>query len=422
MKFRLYQGDCLDVMRESLSADSVDTVITDPPYGLSKQPDIAEVMQHWIDGDDYKHRGSGFMGKSWDSFVPGPSVWKEVLRVLKPGGFALVFAGTRTQGLMEMALRFAGFEIRDTVMWVYGSGFPKSLDISKAIDKAAGHSEKRGKGSPVDRNALDFGDSTGKAKNGLTSDYGPKKPPATEQAQRWEGWGTALKPAYEPIIVAMKPLDGTYAQNALNHGVAGLNIDGGRISYQSEEDRQSATPQEKCTSGTSERIGAKPSVENTDRQGFERPEQKGRWPANIIHDGSEEVTELFPQTGGRDKRGRCKGTRASGFVDVGSDSGSSEPNASVYGNSGSAARFFYCAKASKRERGTGNRHPTVKPLALMEYLCKLTSTPAAGTILDPFMGSGTTGLAALKTKRPFIGIEQSEEYVAIARQRLQDGV
>lgn len=182
----LLQGDCRDILK-AFPSNHFDSIVTDPPYGLSKQPDMTEVLQHWLAGDDYKSNGRGFMGKTWDSFVPGPSTWSEVLRTMKPGAYAVVFAGSRTQDLMSMSLRLAGFEILDTLFWLYGSGFPKSMDVAKAVD----------------------------ARDGM-------------EAQQWEGWGTALKPAYEPIILARKPLDGTYASNLMQHGCGALNIDGSR--------------------------------------------------------------------------------------------------------------------------------------------------------------------------------------------------
>ena len=373
---RLKCCDCLDGLK-LLKDNSVDTIITDPPYGLSKQPDIAEVMRHWIAGTNYDHKSAGFMGKSWDSFVPCPDIWKECLRVLKPGGFALVFASTRTSDLMSISLRFAGFEIRDTIMWLYGSGFPKSLDISKAIDKA----------------------------------------PATPEAETWSGYGTALKPACEPIIVAMKPLEGTFAQNALKHGVAGLNIDGGRIGTEDNLSGGSVTTTRKRKMSGDSRGGKSLGMfcEGSQNKNWKQPQ--GRFPANVILDS--EAGALLDEQSGISK----------------------------------SSRFFYCAKASRSERNFGceglskeaknkdyrpnddgskgiasrlhgataqggNSHPTVKPIKLMEYLCRLTRTPTGGVVLDPFMGSGTTALACLKTKRRFIGFEISSDYYEIAKKRI----
>lgn len=217
--------DCLLGMRTCLADNSIDAVVTDPPYGLSKEPDMMEVMKHWMNGDDYVHTGGGFMGKSWDSFVPGPSIWKEVFRVLKPGGHLLAFFGSRTYDLGTLAIRLAGFEIRDQIMWVYGSGFPKSLDVSKAIDKAAGV-EREVIGTQIRKNApnglVSIGRDSVEFERLITA-------PATDEAKQWSGWGTALKPAHEPICVARKPLSGTVAENVLTHSTGALNIDGCRI-------------------------------------------------------------------------------------------------------------------------------------------------------------------------------------------------
>lgn len=395
----ILQGDCLEMLR-FLGPDSIDSIITDPPYGLE------------------------FMGKVWDKDVPVTAVWEACLRVAKPGAFLLAFGGTRTFHRLACAIEDAGWEIRDCVMWVYGSGFPKSHDISKAIDKAAGaEREKIASGKPVKRMIPGADqDKTGSWIKDNGREYQPgTEIPATDAAKQWDGWGTALKPAYEPIIVAMKPLDGTYAQNALEHGVAGLNIDGARVKYQHDADAASATPQGRCTSHDDTSIGAKPNVgQSSARQEFPRPEQKGRWPANVIHDGSEEVVELFPQKSGGSKRDEMTPTTHDGPAKFGY---SPDRHQFSIGDDGSAARFFYCAKTSKDERThkgkVENKHPTVKPIALMEYLCRLTSTPTGGLVLDPFCGSGSTGIAALRMGRKFIGIEKDPESYQLARKRME---
>src|SRR5690606_18808994 len=217
----------LDVMRQ-LPDNSVDAVVTDPPDGLSREPDIEEVLRHWLAGDDYEHRGGGFMGKTWDSFVPGPAVWREVLRVLKPGGHILCFAGTRTVDLMGISLRLGGFEIRDCLQWLDGSGFPKSLDVSNAIDKKLGaEREIVGTKSGDPKRFKKWKEMDG---NKRTTFNNYITVPATPEAQEWEGWGTALKPAVEPIILARKPLsEATVAENVLKWGTGGLNIDRCRI-------------------------------------------------------------------------------------------------------------------------------------------------------------------------------------------------
>ena len=323
----LIHGDSRTVLR-ALPEGKLDACITDPPYGLS------------------------FMGKGWDHGVPDADMWLEVLRVLKPGAHLLAFGGTRTFHRLAVAIEDAGFEIRDTVMWVYGSGFPKSHNLDG----------------------------------------------------EWEGWGTALKPAWEPIIVARKPLVGTVAANVLAHGTGALNIDGCRIS---------ATDKTPAPVGTFVGSAIGPTGLRGERDGS--ADALGRWPANLIHDGSEEVVSCFPTAPGQ--QGKSSDSQRTRQVVYGatSDNGKEYP---PRGDSGSAARFFYCAKASKADRGEGNTHPTVKPTALMQYLCRLV-TPAGGTVLDPFMGSGSTGKAARIEGFKFVGIDQEEKYVAIARERVK---
>lgn len=384
--------ECLIGMRMMLADNSIDAVVTDPPYGLSKQPDMNEVLRHWLNGDDYTHSGGGFMGKTWDSFVPGPSIWKEVFRVLKPGGHLLAFFGTRTYDLGTLAIRLAGFEIRDQIDWVYGSGFPKSLDVSKA-----------------------------------TSD------------EQWEGWGTALKPAHEPICVARKPLAGTVAENILQFGTGGMNIDGCRTELNG--DFKSVANGRPSITGLSD---------NYDPTNANQPDTQGRWPANFIHDGSDKVVSLFPGKAGA--AAPVKGTEQS-QASTGNITGQRErvPGA-FHADSGSAARFFYCAKASKSDRDEGvmlaivtaaemtdrepdtdglnspragagrtsgarNNHPTVKPTALMQWLVRLV-TPPGGKVLDPFTGSGSTGKACAIEGFEFIGFEMDPHYCEIAKQRI----
>jgi DNA modification methylase len=365
----LHIGDCLDVMR-TLPDASVDAVVTDPPYGLS------------------------FMGKRWDYDVPSVEVWAECLRVLKPGGHLLAFAGTRTQHRMAVRIEDAGFEIRDMIAWVYGSGFPKSLDVSKAIDRAAGVLKPEGQGFT----GAGYSHAPDKLLHTAPSKGYTPPAPATPEAQQWAGWGTALKPALEPITLARKPLEGTVAANVLRHGTGAINVDGCRVG----------------TDGGTTRSEQAPYAESGWRTGHAvEPINLGRWPANLIHDGSDEVVRLFPETtsGGGPKPGTPR-TQASTY---------SKPTISespAYGiNSGSAARFFYTAKASRDDRSDGNNHPTVKPTDLMRYLCRLV-TPPSGTVLDPFMGSGSTGKAAMLEGFEFIGIEREPQYFAIAEQRI----
>ena len=380
---KLHHGDCLEVM-PTLDADSVDAIISDPPYGLS------------------------FMGKAWDHGVPGEVFWREALRVAKPGAHLLAFGGTRTFHRLTVAIEDAGWEIRDCVMWVYGSGFPKSHDVSKSIDKAAG-SERDVVGTKLGQPGYSLTDGKGGLYGGGFGANGTGKgecqitAPATDAAKQWQGWGTALKPAWEPIIVARKPFVGTVAANVLAHGTGGINVDACRVGTQ-----QTIT----IRNGDS---GGNGAYGRDDRK-FERVNPPGRWPANLIHDGSDEVTAGFPDAGGgfgvRGKGGQTY-ANGKGFANTLAVTGQEIG----YGDSGSAARFFYCAKASKADRNDNNNHPTVKPTALMRYLCKLV-TPLNGIILDPFMGSGSTGKAATLERFNFIGIDLSAEYVAIAQARI----
>lgn len=362
LPYTLHLGDCLAVLR-TIPDCSIDSIVTDPPYGLtSARPG----------GRSEATRGAvmgGFMGLAWDSDIPAVEVWAECLRVLKPGGHLLAFAGTRTQHRMACRIEDAGFELRDMIAWVYGSGFPKSKNLR--------------------------GD--------------------------WQGWGTALKPALEPITVARKPLIGTVAANVLAHGTGALNIDGCRVG------------------------------------GVD-----GRWPANLIHDGSPEVIAAFPDAPGQmayisTTAPSLKTSNVYGRMSREGEASSDSDNAGVVGfkmkpgarrlDAGSAARFFYCAKASRTDRnegcegmpelpslkldptsamardgnrGTGvaaNHHPTVKPTDLMAYLCRLVTRPG-GKVLDPFMGSGSTGKACMREGFKFIGIEREAPYLAIAEARI----
>jgi DNA modification methylase len=367
---RLFLGDCLDALRQLPDA-SVDAVVTDPPYGLS------------------------FMGKKWDYDVPSVEVWAECLRVLKPGGHLLAFAGTRTQHRMAVRIEDAGFEIRDMIAWVYGSGFPKSLDVSKAIDKAAGAEREvvgfQARGNSVNTDFMSGG-------NNITA-------PATDAARQWAGWGTALKPALEPITVARKPLSGTVAATVLEHGTGALNVDGCRVG----------------TDGAGAGAGAGARVFSNGLNGLRAPPVPGlgRWPANLIHDGSEEVLACFPDSAGSGPPrtlhpGERTGDQGWGMSD--------QPGQLRDAGSGSASRFFYSPKADGTDRNEGtdarNIHPTVKPTDLMQYLCRLV-TPPGGTVLDPFMGSGSTGKAAQMEGFGFIGCERDPDYFAIAKARIE---
>lgn len=618
---KLMLGDCLELLK-TLPDNSVDSIVTDPPYGLGKEPDALKMLTDWIETGHHGVKGRGFMGKEWDAFVPQPQVWHECLRVLKPGGHLLAFAGTRTQDLMTLGLRLAGFEIRDMVAWVYAQGFPKSLDVSKALDKMAGSigenildlkREIRRRYEAGGMTLKQFNDSCGfeasgylrenstwanvlppaekwaqikrvikcdgeldhlfaaaerevtgyqKRGNSLNTNFmsggNDITAPATDAAKQWDGWGTALKPALEPITLARKPLEGTVASNVLKWHTGALNIDGCRVGVEG---------------GTAK--GSKPQGEGHGIYGAGlhgaceiTQLDKGRWPANLIHDGSDEVVELFPNTksgkaaaGGhkRTAENMAKGSDIYGGGKGIAGTSSTDDAGTLYGDSGSAARFFYCAKTSKKDRDEGldssrtvkhatglckeenmalagslqkvmcestvswgidesggsitglcpldslstiltairgittsqicslwmpsltkestagvkssttnggshaenvekskeyqqtttsenqvgsahgasnvvsimlssisdvenwkpatNFHATVKPTDLMRYLCRLV-TPPGGIVLDPYMGSGSTGKAASKEGFDFIGIERDPDYFKIAQARI----
>jgi site-specific DNA-methyltransferase (adenine-specific) len=392
---QIFCGDCREIVP---ALGPVDAVVTDPPYGLR------------------------FMGKAWDYDVPGVDLWRVVFAALKPGGHCLAFAGTRTQHRMAVNIEDAGFEIRDMIAWVYGSGFPKSLCVSKQLDRMAG-AEREVVGFDAAKyrpnrqgRALVGGGTTG----GFYADNGATlTAPATDAAKQWQGFGTAIKPAMEPITVARKPLDGTVAENVLKHGTGAINVDGCRVACNGEVIEQSGETVDiergKCADGYDRR--------NATMFRTGKPKERGgpamalgRWPANLIHDGSDEVVGLFPQTGGGHwsyKQAKDGGLYKHGLKDM--------PDAGTDTEKGSAARFFYCAKASRSERGDDNTHPTVKPLALMRYLIRLV-LPPGGVLLDPFAGSGTTGLAAIAEGRKAILIEREERYCEIAARRMAQQV
>jgi site-specific DNA-methyltransferase (adenine-specific) len=367
----LLKGNCLDLLAK-LPDNSVDSIVTDPPYEL------------------------GFMGKSWDNsgIAYNVELWAECLRVLKPGGHLLAFGGSRTYHRLACAVEDAGFEVRDQIMWLYGSGFPKSLNLK----------------------------------------------------DEWAGWGTALKPAHEPIVVARKPLTGTVANNVLEWGTGALNIDGSRVGT------------ETITNTPAGSLGNGQTMSGGKAQDDLPPTTvTGRWPANVIHDGSDEVLEGFPDS----KSPKPYKKKKAGWLPPASTHTQNELQSVEYGDEGSAARFFYCAKASKSERNAGleglpeqqiaakgnglnrscatcgaktlggcdcpdrtfenakrqNFHPTVKPIALMRYLVKMV-TPLGGTVLDPFLGSGTTACAAILEGFEWLGCEMTEDYWPIIEARV----
>lgn len=415
MTWKLILGNNLEIL-PTLPDNSIDSIVTDPPYEL------------------------GFMGKKWDSsgIAYNVELWQQCLRVLKPGGHLLSFGGTRTWHRVAVAIEDAGFEVRDSIAWLYGSGFPKSLDVSKAIDKQAGADVKIGKAFKV---AGEYGnrDLRDPESQGASRDE-MRHSAQTNEAKQWQGWGTALKPAFEPIVVARKPLIGTVAENVLTYGTGGLNIDGSRIGTGTGEKRVVEYPDIR---GDNYQQG---KGNYADREKIKREViDQGRWPANIILDPY--TAELLDGQSGDRPGGNFPTQRGAGVATGFGTGKPTEGGARKMNDSGGASRFFYVAKASKRDRNEGldeleikrpdtrtstgmgtfeekgvqpqrNFHPTVKPTDLMRYLIKLV-TPPNGTVLDPFAGSGSTGKAAILEGFDFIGIEITDEYLPIIEGRLK---
>ena len=396
---------------KNYNGELFDGILCDPPYEL------------------------GFMGKSWDStgIAYDVEMWGYLYKLLKPGAHLLAFSGSRTYHRMACAIEDAGFEIRDMIEWVYGSGFPKSLNIGKAVDKIQGNEREITGETRIGKTSL------GENSNWDTSDNmkaikDSGKVDITKGTSPYEGYGTALKPAHEPCVLARKPLEGTVAQNVLKHGTGGLNIDGTRVGIDSGDDIHAKNPHT---------VHIKSNLEFTSSNGEAYKVPTGRFPANLIHDGSDEVEAVFPQTGksiaskrGADRNGSLYGTYGL--------------NDTVRGHNdtgGSASRFFYTAKASKSERNAGlegfeekyehrqngfsdkisdtkqpvaNHHPTVKPLSLTKYLATLIKPPVGGRLLVPFSGSGSEMIGALQAGWEYVeGVELTEEYIPIAEARIK---
>ncbi len=393
---RIYNEDCLEGMK-LLDDNSIDNIVTDPPYEL------------------------GFMGKKWDStgIAYNVELWKECLRVLKPGGHLLALGGTRTYHRMTCAIEDAGFEIRDCIQWLYGSGFPKSHDISKAIDKKLGaerevvgmYQHPDGKPRNIDNHKANKDARIADQEWGMKqSGFQPITAPATPEAQQWEGWGTALKPANEPIVVARKPLsEKTIAENVLKWGTGGINIDECRIPTEDNLNggRYSDNKGEiTCNVYT-------PAINKRSKSDYNQP--TGRFPANVMLD--EEAGALLDEQSGISKSSSSGYNFETSNNDNPARLTNNIKSGLHFNDSGGASRFFYVAKASKKERGEGNNHPTVKPVSLIKYLVTLV-TPPDGVCLDPFMGSGTTAIACINTNRNYIGFELDKHYCDIANERI----
>ena len=382
-------GNNLDLL-PTLPDCSIDACVCDPPYEL------------------------GFMGKKWDSsgIAYNVDLWRQVLRVLKPGGHLVAFGGTRTYHRMTCAIEDAGFEIRDCLGWLYGSGFPKSLDVSKAIDKAAG-AERDVIGSY--KGASNIG--KGSTNSYITTESGSATDvqitaPATDAAKQWQGWGTALKPAWEPAVLARKPLDGTVAANVLAHGCGALNVDGCRVARDSDD--SSGWSQ----TGSKESINLAMSGKNYSRE--PHPDAAGRWPANILHDGSDEAEAVFPDDGnGSASRFFYSAKTAVWEREAGLDDMPRKTAGELTGrDDGTAGLDSPRSGAGRASNGRANIHPTVKPVDLMRWLVRLV-TPPNGVVLDPFTGSGSTGMAAMLEGFGFVGFELDPHHVEIARRRIE---
>ena len=385
MKYELKQGDNAKTLKQ-YPDNYFDSIVTDPPYGIE------------------------FMGKDWDKHTGAVETWNECFRVLKPGGHILAFSASRTYHHLATNIESVGFEIRDQIMWIYGSGFPKSANLGKAIDKKQGNKRiktgqikthaRKGVAVAEERTAINAGSFGQEVEEELTVG-----------TSDWEGWGTALKPAHEPIVMARKPLsEKTIAENVLKHGTGGINIDESRVETEDKTQRVNRGVE---WGVRNDKSGNEPKVYGS---------TKGRYPANVIHDGSEEVLEGFPETKGRHgmtQHGSGTNTKYGKFART----EQSFVNDGV-GDSGSAARFFYCSKVSKKERNIGqstdgkNNHPTVKPVALMKYLITLI-TPKGGKVLDPFNGSGSTGMACVELGYEYTGCELDPDYIEISKVRIE---
>lgn len=528
-RYTALRGDNMDWLAKLPDA-SVDAVVCDPPYGLGAAPDMVDVLRAWLEDGHYSAGGAGFMGRKWDAFVPGPRVWREVHRVLKPGGHVLAFAGTRTWDVMSLAMRLAGFELRDTLQWLYGSGFPKSANVSKLLDRAAGAERgitAAGTAKP--------GEYSGKFDGRNSATRERRDAPATDAARQWDGWGTALKPSWEPVLVFRKPLEaGSVAAQVLATGTGAINVDACRVAYASDQDKTQALAGDafKRKDTSDKTTWARPWMEDAERVARMNAEAKeraqaGRWPSNLIlshiwmcrpagtkrvrgtgvavrRNGGgqaifrgENTAGALEDTGYADPDGMetvdawecapgcpvAELDRQSGTLKSGARKGprkhtsntewgrlSIQLGGASEASDGGASRFFptfhYCAKASRSEREAGldhlpartaaevtgrapgsaglegadgfdknpyagahegvprrNPHPTVKPIALMRWLVRLV-TPPGGLVLDPWMGSGSTGVAVMAERElgaRFVGFELDEdghEYVAIAAARM----
>jgi site-specific DNA-methyltransferase (adenine-specific) len=475
---KVFHGNNIELLK-SYPDNSIDSIVTDPPYGLGKEPNPTEMLEAWLKYGYMEVKGGGFMNAEWDSFVPQPIFWKEAFRVLKHGGYVVSFFGTRTYDWGVMAMRLAGFEIRDQLQWIYGSGFPKSMDIEKQIDKIEGNERKIVGVSP---NQHDFTNNTASMMN-KSNQKNPKRQslalPITEGNSEWEGWGTALKPANEPIVLARKPNEKglNITENVLKHGTGGININASRVPTSETITNHSRSK----TSSVSKGVYSSSSEQETHQTSGQK---EGRFPSNVIftHHNKCLETLIRKEDNTIESNYTCheccpvkvldeqSGTLVSGTMTNNHKSTTDSSPNGIYGKFGTdakiseyegsvggASRFFYVAKASQVERNFGldnfekqsagslnfrnpsasgrsedaesvekmggltqarsNFHPTVKPVKLMQYLVRLV-TPPNGVCLDPFSGSGTTGVACKIDGFNYIGMEQGAEFCEISQKRI----
>ena len=431
----LVNGDCLEEVQKLVDKGiQVDSIVTDPPYHLTSIVERfgKEGSAPAKDKDGaFQRQSKGFMGKEWDGgdIAFRKETWELFMKVLKPGGHLLAFSGSRTYHRMAIAIEDAGFDIRDQIMWLYGSGFPKSLNLGKSVDKKLGN-ERIGTGQTKKHSNKGMPQAEERTAIGAGAFGQEVEEEITVGTSEWEGWGTALKPAHEPIVLARKPLsENSIVANVLKHRTGGIHIDacrvegekqtrdsnpvmnGGKYGQNQNAERKIVKRKSRSDDGvwTNKNSGMK--AEGTH---YADADPKGRFPSNVMHDGSEEVLKVFPSTS---KSAGGGGVKITGKNVYGKYNGREYDKTIGYGDEGSVARYFYCPKTSKSEKGNDNTHPTVKPIKLMKYLCRLV-TPKGGTVLDPFMGSGSTGIAAKDEGFDFIGIEREKEYFEIAERRV----
>lgn len=451
MEKQILLGNNLDVLK-TFPDNYFDSIVTDPPYGLGKEPNPEEVLRGWLDNGHHEIKGGGFMNAHWDAHTPGPAIWKEALRVLKPGGYVLSFFGTRTYDWGVMAMRLAGFEIKDSLTWAYGSGFPKSHNVSRAIDEKLGFERPTEIKSVGDINNARY---AGKETSPRVLKEVTINEPQSELAKKWNGFGTALKPATEPIVLARKPLEKglTIAENVMKWGTGALNIDGCRIETDDSLNGGAYSGGERGDGEWKDNSGFK----NDKLEEFTQPD--GRWPANLILSHHIDCTNaqchedcpagILDKQSGTLKSGAIKSTYIAKESENNHMSGKNYEHAMMDRNPSTASRFFYCAKASKREKNRGcenimpkkldharehgqagtdnafnrgatvktNSHPTVKPLGIIRHLTKLI-TPPQGTCLDLFAGSGTTGIACELEGFGYVLIDMEPDYVEITKARI----